>query len=78
VVWKVDLPQGYSSPIIHGDRIYLTAQREESLLTLAIDRSNGKILWERTAPRDRKEKLDVTPAGAQGPGTGLPLTGAGP
>ena len=58
VIWKVDLPQGYSSPIIHGDRIFLTAQRDESLLTLAVDRASGKILWERAAPRDRKEKLD--------------------
>jgi outer membrane protein assembly factor BamB len=58
VIWKVDLPQGFSSPIIHGDRIYLTAQRDESLLTLAVDRTNGRILWERAAPRDRKEKLD--------------------
>jgi outer membrane protein assembly factor BamB len=58
VVWEVDLPQGYSSPIIHGDRIFLTAQRDESLLTLAVDRPSGRILWERAAPRDRKEKLD--------------------
>ena len=58
VIWKVDLPQGYSSPIIHGDRIFLTAQRDESLLTLAVDRASGKILWERAAPRDRREKLD--------------------
>jgi outer membrane protein assembly factor BamB len=58
VIWKVDLPQGYSSPIIHGDRIFLTALRDEALLTIAVDRGSGKVLWERTAPRDRKEKLD--------------------
>ena len=57
-IWKVDLPQGYSSPIIHENRIYLTGQREEALLTIAIDRTNGKVLWERPAPRDRKERLD--------------------
>jgi outer membrane protein assembly factor BamB len=58
VIWKVDLPQGYSSPIIHEDRIYLTGQRDQALLTIAIDRTNGRILWERQAPRDRQEKLD--------------------
>lgn len=58
VVWKVDLPQGYSSPIISGDRIYLTAQRDEALLTLAVNRTTGSIVWERTAPRERKERLD--------------------
>jgi hypothetical protein len=58
VIWKVDLPQGYSSPIIHGDRIFLTALRDDALLTIAVDRTSGKVLWERAAPRDRKEKLD--------------------
>ena len=58
VVWKVDLPQGYSSPIIHGNRIFLTGLRDQSLLTIAVDRTTGKILWERTAPRNRTEKLD--------------------
>ena len=58
VVWKVDLPQGYSSPIIHDNRIFLTGLREQSLLTIAVDRTNGKVLWEREAPRTRTEKLD--------------------
>ena len=58
VVWKVDLPQGYSSPVIYDNRIFLTALRDQSLVTMAVDRSNGKVLWERTAPRVRTEKLD--------------------
>ena len=58
VIWKVDLPQGYSSPIIHGNRIFLTALRDDKLVTLAVDRTNGKILWERAAPRARVERLD--------------------
>jgi outer membrane protein assembly factor BamB len=58
VIWKVDLPQGFSSPIIHDDRIFLTGLRDDALLTIAVDRRNGKILWERAAPRERKEKLD--------------------
>jgi outer membrane protein assembly factor BamB len=58
VVWKTDLPQGFSSPIVHGDRIFLTGFREDKLLTFAVDRRSGKLLWEREAPRARKEKLD--------------------
>jgi outer membrane protein assembly factor BamB len=58
VVWKVDLPQGFSSPIIWEDRIFLTGRRDESLLTIAVDRASGRVLWERTAPRTRKEPLD--------------------
>ena len=58
VVWKTELPKGYSSPIVFGNRIYLTGAREDRLLTFAVDRTTGKLVWEREAPRDRKEKLD--------------------
>jgi outer membrane protein assembly factor BamB len=58
VVWKTELPQGFSSPIIHGNRIYLTGYRDDRLFTFAVDRATGKVLWEREVPRDRKEKLD--------------------
>jgi len=58
VVWKTALPFGHSSPILTGDRIYLTAVRDERLVTIALDRRSGRILWEREAPRARNEKLD--------------------
>ena len=29
VVWKVDLPQGFSSPIIFDNRIFVTGRRDE-------------------------------------------------
>jgi outer membrane protein assembly factor BamB len=45
LVWKLDLPQGHSSPILHRDRIYLTAFREKDLFTIAVSTS-GKLLWE--------------------------------
>jgi outer membrane protein assembly factor BamB len=59
VVWKTALPAGHSSPAISGDRIFLTGFEGDRLLTLALDRGNGKILWRREAPRDRHEKLDT-------------------
>jgi outer membrane protein assembly factor BamB len=58
VVWKTALPPGHSSPVIAGDRIFLTAYDGDRLLTIALDRASGKILWRREAPRTRKEKLD--------------------
>jgi outer membrane protein assembly factor BamB len=58
VAWKTDVAEGFSSPVISGDRIFLTAVRDGTLLTFALDRSTGKVLWERAAPRSRKEKLD--------------------
>ena len=55
LLWRLPLPQGHSSPILHGDRIYLTALRDETLVTIAIDRSNGTILWERARAAGQDE-----------------------
>jgi outer membrane protein assembly factor BamB len=58
VIWKTALPPGHSSPVVSGDRIFLTAFEGEKLLTIALSRTTGKILWRKEAPRDRQEKLD--------------------
>lgn len=58
VVWKTTLPAGHSSPILIGERIYLTAWEADKLLTFALDRATGKILWRREAPRSRSERVD--------------------
>ena len=58
LVWRLPLPQGHSSPILHGDRIYLTAFRGDALVAIAIDRTKGTILWERTAPQVKTNVVD--------------------
>ena len=58
VVWRTALPPGHSSPILLGDRIYLTGFRGDALTTFAIDRTNGKILWERAAPQVKTKVID--------------------
>jgi outer membrane protein assembly factor BamB len=58
VLWKTELAQGFSSPVIFGDRIFLTGFKNDKLWTMALDRKTGKILWQNQAPRDRTEKLD--------------------
>src|SRR5688572_4173912 len=45
VLWKVATPAGHSSPCVSGDRVFLTGVDGNNLITLAIDRSNGKELW---------------------------------
>jgi outer membrane protein assembly factor BamB len=57
VVWRTPTPPGYSSPAIAGDRIYLTALDADQLMTLALDRASGRILWRRAAPRPRKQEI---------------------
>ena len=57
VVWKTDLPPGHSSPVVVGDRIFVTAVRDQKLLTIALDRATGKILWEMAAPTKNLETI---------------------
>jgi outer membrane protein assembly factor BamB len=59
LVWRLPLPQGHSSPILYGNRIYLTGMRaDETLVTLAIDRLTGTVLWERVAPKVKTKVVD--------------------
>lgn len=57
VVWKTALPPGHSSPILAGDRIFLTAFEQNKLFTFCLDRKTGQILWRREAPRPREQEL---------------------
>ena len=57
VVWKIELAAGHSSPIAFGDRLYLTAVRDNHLLTIALDRSTGQTLWEAEAPHENLEEI---------------------
>ena len=58
VIWKTAVPEGYSSPVLTPDRIFLTAFENNRLLTIALDRATGRELWRREAPRPRVERLD--------------------
>lgn len=58
LLWRLPLPPGHSSPILHRDRIYLTAYRGNTLLTLAVDRNEGRVLWERAAPEVETRVVD--------------------
>jgi outer membrane protein assembly factor BamB len=58
LLWKTPLPKGHSSPIVWRDRIYLTAFRGDDLFTIAINRADGKILWERQAPTTKTKVVD--------------------
>ena len=58
LLWRLPLPPGHSSPILLGDRIYLTGFRDGTLVTIAIDRGPGRIVWERQAPAVKTTVVD--------------------
>lgn len=55
VLWKVAVPHGHSSPCIFGNRIFLTALEDGKLLTLCLDRNDGRELWRALAPAEKVE-----------------------
>lgn len=64
VVWKIEIPgKGHSSPIVSGDRVFVTTSLEpqDKRVLLCIDRKDGKVLWERvvlSSPLEKKHKLN--------------------
>lgn len=58
VIWKAALPPGHSSPVVVKDRVYLTAFENDRLVTLALDRATGRILWRREAERRHTLAVD--------------------
>ncbi|MBC7816646.1 MAG: PQQ-binding-like beta-propeller repeat protein [Planctomycetaceae bacterium] len=57
VLWKIELAPGHSSPVVFGDRIYVTAEKNKQLVTIALDRATGKTLWEKVAPHETLEAV---------------------
>lgn len=59
LLWKAEVGAGHSSPIIWGDRIFLTAGDKETrkLDVLCLDRKTGKTLWQRSVTADEIESL---------------------
>jgi outer membrane protein assembly factor BamB len=62
VVWKTSIPgEGWSSPIVWGDRVFVTSARDQgvSCHIVCLDRMTGQILWDKEvlqqATRGRKE-----------------------
>jgi outer membrane protein assembly factor BamB len=64
VAWKVPIPgKGHSSPIVWGDRIFLTTclEAEEKRLLLCLDRRDGSLRWQQevlTAKLEPKHSLN--------------------
>ena len=51
LLWKTELPDGISSPVISGDRVFLTSVDEKfTLETVCLAADSGKILWRQEAP----------------------------
>jgi len=60
VLWKTVVPAGHSSPVIWGNHLFLTASGPadtKELVTLAIDRREGRIRWRQAAQAETQVTL---------------------
>lgn len=65
VVWRVPVPaQGPGSPVIWGDRIYLTGEPDR---ILAFDRASGALLWDTPIGGPGEETFEPSQAGLAAP-----------
>src|SRR5256714_12386211 len=56
VKWKVPAPAGFSSPIVAGDKLVITAFDGGKLYTIAYNRADGKEAWRAQAPAKESQK----------------------
>jgi outer membrane protein assembly factor BamB len=55
LAWKTKLPgNGHSTPIIYGDRVFLTSANAKGSerYVICVNAKNGEILWQKTAVKD--------------------------
>lgn len=55
VIWKTELPEGKSSPVMVGDRIFLTASEGDDLITISLSRATGAVQWRRSIRAAKRE-----------------------
>jgi outer membrane protein assembly factor BamB len=55
VLWKTELPVGKSSPVLAGNRIFLTASEGDDMITMCLSRTSGQIQWRRSVRATKHE-----------------------
>ena len=57
LAWKIDVSPGFSAPVLSADRIFLTGLDTDRLVTLALNKADGKLLWKNQTPKVELEKV---------------------
>ena len=52
IAWAVEVPaEGFSSPVVWGDRVFLSGGDEEMRVVMCFDVATGKLLWQSAVPK---------------------------
>lgn len=61
VKWRIDLPEpGNSTPVVHGDRVFVTQAVKDRRQLMCFNRVDGKLLWEAGVTTKHKEPTHGT------------------
>jgi outer membrane protein assembly factor BamB len=52
--WKVDVGEGYATPIVVGNRVYTHTRQGGNEVMSALDSSSGKVIWQTSYPAPYK------------------------
>ena len=63
VAWSVPVPApGFGSPVIWGDRVFMSGGDEDKRVVMCFDLASGKLLWQTEVPKEAEtanEKIPV-------------------
>lgn len=64
--WRVDIGEGYSSPVVSGGRVFLHSREGDLEVVTGFDLSTGERLWRQDYPALYVQN-DIVPGGLPGP-----------
>lgn len=53
--WRVEIGEGYSSPVVAGGRVFVHGRRDPEEIVAAVNLTDGKIIWEQKYKADFKK-----------------------
>jgi hypothetical protein len=65
--WKVEVGEGYATPIVVGGKVYVFTRRNGNETLLALNAANGKIVWQTGYPAPPLAKGSVAAKHGDGP-----------
>jgi outer membrane protein assembly factor BamB len=54
-VWRVEIGEGYSSPVVSRGSVFVHGRRDPEEVVVAVNLANGKLLWEQKYAADFKK-----------------------
>jgi outer membrane protein assembly factor BamB len=48
--WRVEVGEGYSSPVVSGGRVFISSRQDPDELVIAINLADGKVVWKQKYP----------------------------